>query len=121
MDQNPTSRRLAAQTSNDDLNRTVDQWQESPGARGTPVAYRRAPAPEHVTASFIRTATRSEHSGEPAPLWGQPTVTEGINAAMNSVETPRKHPPAYRVLAYSVFSQLSGRDHTMLPLGDSDD
>src|SRR5436309_10228443 len=67
------------------------------------------------------TGSAGQHGGHPAPLSGQPSMSDRVDTTMNLLKTAPAHPVPDRLLADSHPHQLVSSDHAMLALREVGD
>lgn len=66
-------------------------------------------------------SSHGEDGRHATALKGERRVTNGVNATVNTVQSPRKNPRPNRIVAHTEIPHLSDRDHSMLILRQSGD
>lgn len=83
------------------MDRAFDRFEEAPEGRGGAVAQDRALA-------------TGEHSGHPAPMPAEASVSHGVDAAVDSVQLTASDAISDRPRPQSCAFELSSSDHAVL-------
>jgi len=110
----------SASPPNGDVNRAVDEPDQTPKSGGAAVAYRRTPVVENRLR--VRWPSSHRENGCHATSLGRESyVANAIHTAMQMVQPTSKHAGPHRIVAHPDAAHLGDGDHSMLTLSRASD